>query len=54
MKGEFLLEVEWIGMIYKCTICGKHQIWNGFKYCPDCGSPTTEEVIYDEKYRDYQ
>ena len=28
---------EWWGRIYKCPKCGGKNIWNFFKYCPDCG-----------------
>lgn len=54
MVSKHVANDERCGAIYECSVCGGHQIWAGYKYCPDCGAPTTEEVIYDEKYRDYQ
>jgi rRNA maturation endonuclease Nob1 len=53
VKGKFLFENEWNEKYYECTIC-RGIILYAYRYCPSCGSPTTEEVIHEEKYRDYQ
>jgi predicted RNA-binding Zn-ribbon protein involved in translation (DUF1610 family) len=34
---EVEMQNEWFGYLYKCEDCGEVEIWQDFKYCPNCG-----------------
>lgn len=31
-------EDEWYGDIWRCSACRGSHIWEGFSFCPDCGT----------------
>jgi len=36
---------EFYGDVYKCPFCNDINIWEGFKYCPNCGKKLNWEGV---------
>ena len=46
-RGEWrLTEYPFMGECEDCSVCGYRTAWgHGFRFCPSCGTPMTDEAI---------
>lgn len=47
MRGEWrLTEYPFMGECEDCSVCGYRTAWgHGFRFCPRCGAPMTDEAV---------
>ena len=47
MRGEWrLTEYPFMGECEDCSVCGYRTAWgHGFRFCPHCGAPMTDEAV---------
>lgn len=47
MRGEWrLTEYPFMGECEDCSVCGYRTAWgHGFRFCPVCGKPLTDEAV---------